>query len=72
MQSVKVANSYLIHYTDHRQTSNSLYISSPVHMFAFDQYSVMVLADSITAATLYHHLVCAACVACSSRHQTGN
>jgi hypothetical protein len=49
-----------------------LYISPPVHMFAFDQYSVMVLADSITAATLYHHLVCAACVACSSRHQTGN
>jgi hypothetical protein len=74
MKSVKVANSYLIHYTDHRQTSNPLlYISpTPVHMFAFDQYSVMVLADSITAATLYHHLVCAACVACSSRHQTGN
>ncbi len=46
-----------------------LYISPPpVHLFAFDQYSVMVLADSITAATLYHHLVCAACVACSSRH----
>jgi hypothetical protein len=71
MQSVKVANSYLIHYNDHRQTSNPLlYISPPpVHMFAFDQYSVMVLADSITAAILYHHLVCAAC---SSRHQTGN